>query len=149
MRISMRVQTLTSRRVRPLRKQRQYFRVNHSCGEVLYILRDSTASLRINPLNEAVRIRNTFKHTPVEAIMSTISNYAVDLRGSAATKAVVWIGHVVQRCWKALQEWHDEQEAIARLATMTDRELRDIGLNRSEIGFAVRGQLEHLRRRAS
>jgi uncharacterized protein YjiS (DUF1127 family) len=82
----------------------------------------------------------------VEAIMSTIFDYATDLRGSKTTDAV-WISHLIRWCWKAFQKWRAEQAAIAQLAMMNDRELRDIGLNRSDIGFAVKGQLEHQRRR--
>ena len=72
--------------------------------------------------------------------MSTIFDHATELRGLAATDAI-WIGHIVRRCWKAFQKWRLEQTAIAQLSTMSDRELRDIGLNRSEIGFAVKGQV--------
>ena len=35
--------------------------------------------------------------------------------------------------------WRGERRAIAELASMSDRDLRDIGINRSEILRAVRG----------
>ena len=79
--------------------------------------------------------------------MSTIFDPAIGLRGSAGSDAV-WISRLIRRCWQALQRWEVEQAAIAQLSAMSDRELRDIGLNRSEIGFAVKGELTH-RRRAS
>ncbi len=80
--------------------------------------------------------------------MSTIFNHTTEFRRSAATDGV-WIGHIIRRCWKALQNWETERAAFAQLSGMSDRELRDIGLNRSELSFAVKGQLEHLRRRGS
>jgi uncharacterized protein YjiS (DUF1127 family) len=74
--------------------------------------------------------------------MSTIFDHVTDFRGAAAPDAV-WISHIIRRCWTAFQSWRVEQAAIAQLWAMSDRELRDIGLNRSEIGFVVKGQLEH------
>ena len=43
----------------------------------------------------------------------------------------------LQRWWVAYINWRLEQAAIARLCSMTDRELRDIGVTRSEIPRAV------------
>jgi uncharacterized protein YjiS (DUF1127 family) len=74
----------------------------------------------------------------MEATMSTIFDPATDLRGLGATKAV-WISHIARRCWKGFQKWQIEQAAISELSTMSERELRDIGLHRSEISFAVKG----------
>lgn len=79
--------------------------------------------------------------------MSTIFDHAIGLRGPAGSSAV-WIGRLIRRCWQALQRWEIEQSAIAQLSAMSDRELRDIGINRSEIRFAAKGELTH-RRRAS
>ena len=80
--------------------------------------------------------------------MSTMDP-ATDLRELAGSDAV-WIGHFVRRCWQAFLRWQREEAAITQLSAMSDRELRDIGLNRSEIGFAVKGELtSHNRRRAS
>ena len=44
--------------------------------------------------------------------------------------------------WTAYLARRNEREAILQLRAMSDRELRDIGLNRSQIEGAVRGQLE-------
>jgi uncharacterized protein YjiS (DUF1127 family) len=108
------------------------------------------ASIGISMLPiEAVRIATRCILTLlVEAIMSTIFDPATDLRGLAGTNAV-WIGHFVRRCWREFLRWQDEQAAIAQLSAMSDRELRDIGLNRSEIGFVVKGERPHDRCRAS
>jgi len=42
--------------------------------------------------------------------------------------------------WASYQTWRAEQAAIAELWSMSDRELRDIGLTRSEITGAVQGE---------
>ena len=42
--------------------------------------------------------------------------------------------------WATYQIWRAEQAAIAQLWCMSDRELRDIGLSRSEIMAAVKGE---------
>jgi uncharacterized protein YjiS (DUF1127 family) len=39
----------------------------------------------------------------------------------------------------AYMTWHLERAAIAQLWSMSDRELKDMGLNRSGIAAAVRG----------
>jgi len=84
----------------------------------------------------------------MEANMSTIFDGTTsDLRGLAGSEAV-WIGHVVWRCWQAFLKWRRVQAAIAELAPMSDRDLRDIGLNRYEIAFAMKGELAHIRRPA-
>jgi uncharacterized protein YjiS (DUF1127 family) len=43
----------------------------------------------------------------------------------------------LQRWWVAYINWRLEQAAIARLCSMSDRELRDIGVTRCEIPNAV------------
>jgi uncharacterized protein YjiS (DUF1127 family) len=43
----------------------------------------------------------------------------------------------LQRWWGAYINWRLEQAAIARLCSMSDRELRDIGVTRCEIPNAV------------
>jgi uncharacterized protein YjiS (DUF1127 family) len=41
--------------------------------------------------------------------------------------------------WVAYLTWQLERATIAHLSKLSDRELRDVGLNRSEIPAAVRG----------
>jgi len=51
-----------------------------------------------------------------------------------------WLRHVasaVVGSWSACRRWRAEQLAIEQLSAMSDRELQDIGLIRSEIGIAV------------
>jgi uncharacterized protein YjiS (DUF1127 family) len=75
----------------------------------------------------------------METIMSTISSTAdryPDAGGSAPATAVA----ALQRLWRAYVKWHLEQAAIMLLGSMSDRELADLGLARSEIASAVRGR---------
>lgn len=54
------------------------------------------------------------------------------------------------RCWAAYIDWRLHRMALAQLGTMSDRELKDIGLFRTQIEAAVRGDLARdptLRRR--
>jgi len=74
--------------------------------------------------------------------MSTIFDHATGLRGLAGSDAVR-IGHLIRRSWQTFQNWRIERAAIAQFSSMSDRELKDIGLDRSEIGFAVKGKLTH------
>lgn len=46
----------------------------------------------------------------------------------------------VKRWWVAYLIWRIEQATIAHLKSMSDRELKDIGLTRSEIVHAVRSE---------
>ena len=47
---------------------------------------------------------------------------------------------ILKRWWTAYLTWRIEQAAIAQLGLMSDRELKDIGLARSQIMGAVRGE---------
>ena len=54
----------------------------------------------------------------------------------------------VKRRWVAYQDWHDQQQAIAHLRSMSDAQLKDVGLVRSQIEIAVRAGVgpEHWQR---
>jgi uncharacterized protein YjiS (DUF1127 family) len=45
---------------------------------------------------------------------------------------------LARRWLAAFRTWKAQQAAIARLQSMSDRELKDIGVSRSEIGRAAR-----------
>ncbi|MGA7454582.1 MAG: DUF1127 domain-containing protein [Rhodoplanes sp.] len=51
-----------------------------------------------------------------------------------------WLSTTLKRWWAAYMTWRIEQAAIAQLWSMSDRQLKDIGLVRSEITGAVRGE---------
>ena len=72
--------------------------------------------------------------------MRAISSAATAPRGMAVQ---AWISRLVvtlERWLVAYMNWRIEQAAIAQLWSMSDRELKDIGLTRSEIIGAVRGE---------
>jgi uncharacterized protein YjiS (DUF1127 family) len=81
----------------------------------------------------------------MEANMSMIFDHATDLRGLAGVDAV-WIVHIVRRCWRAFVKWRAEQAAIAELSSMSERALKDMGLVRSEISSAGKGELARIHR---
>ena len=77
--------------------------------------------------------------TIAEMTMSTICNAPAAPRGIAgqwARKLVV----TLDRWLAAYAAWRLERAAIAELSAMSDRDLKDIGLYRSEIPVAVRGE---------
>jgi uncharacterized protein YjiS (DUF1127 family) len=47
---------------------------------------------------------------------------------------------ILKRPWEAYLTWRIEQAAITQLLSMSDRELKDIGLSRSQIPGAVRAE---------
>jgi uncharacterized protein YjiS (DUF1127 family) len=73
-----------------------------------------------------------------EMIMSTISGAGSPSGAGTALKA---FGRASIRCWVAYMAWRIERLAVARLGAMGDRQLRDIDIVRSEIEFAVKGEI--------
>ncbi len=67
---------------------------------------------------------------------------AVLTHRSAAESFPRRVGGVLKRCWLAYMDWRLQQLALSRLRCMSDRELKDIGLIRSQIKLAVRGSAE-------
>jgi uncharacterized protein YjiS (DUF1127 family) len=51
------------------------------------------------------------------------------------------VASALQRCWVAYTTWRIERWAIRRLRAMSDRQLGDIGIVRSDIEFAVKRNL--------
>ncbi len=78
--------------------------------------------------------------------MSTISSAPAAPRGAVGQSRASCTTAILQRWWLALLRQRIEQAAIVQLASMSDRELHDIGLTRSQIVGAVRGE-EHIYRR--
>jgi uncharacterized protein YjiS (DUF1127 family) len=81
-------------------------------------------------------------------IMSTISSAAAAAPGttghttrhSAAHSSAGGLAATLKRWWVAYISWRIEQAAIGLLWSMSDRELKDMGLTRSEIMVAVKGE---------
>jgi len=75
----------------------------------------------------------------MEMVMSTISSTAVRRR-NAASGLLAMAGAAIKRWWDSHIALRVERAAIAQLESMSDRDLKDIGLTRSEITGAVRGE---------
>jgi uncharacterized protein YjiS (DUF1127 family) len=73
----------------------------------------------------------------MEMIMSTLAAYAA---GSALPllRAAAPITSRLKQWWSAYFDWRAQQAVIACLSSMSDRDLKDIGLTRGEIPFAVK-----------
>jgi uncharacterized protein YjiS (DUF1127 family) len=78
----------------------------------------------------------------METIMSELSK-AVLPRALATGSATRRIGKALARFYLDYMEWRLQRLAINRLRKMSDRELKDIGLLRSQIEFEVRGGARH------
>ena len=74
-------------------------------------------------------------------IMSTISGAHATARFKARQSRADRLAAAVGRMWTAYITWRLEQAVINQLGSMSDRDLKDIGLTRSEIVSAVKGDL--------
>jgi uncharacterized protein YjiS (DUF1127 family) len=81
-------------------------------------------------------------HT-TEYIMSTISNAA--RRHSAAGGGLLHaLGTALRGSWAAYMARRQQHLAVAKLQSMSDHQLKDIGLSRSQIESAVRGSRDRV-----
>jgi uncharacterized protein YjiS (DUF1127 family) len=76
----------------------------------------------------------------VETIMSDFSG-GISSRKHAGASRLRRMGDALKRCWLAYMDWRLQQLTIRRLTRMSDRELKDVGLTRSQIEVAVRGEV--------
>jgi uncharacterized protein YjiS (DUF1127 family) len=74
----------------------------------------------------------------METIMSPISIAPAAVSNAAAQFSAHGFGATLQRWWSAYTARRAERLAMSRLREMSDRQLKDIGLTRSEIEFAAR-----------
>ena len=72
--------------------------------------------------------------------MSTMTRAPAAIPGVSGTSASGWLGAVLKRWWVARMQRRLEGLAIRQLRAMSDRELRDIGVVRSQIEFCVRAE---------
>jgi uncharacterized protein YjiS (DUF1127 family) len=80
----------------------------------------------------------------MEMIMSTMSRTA-GLR-QVAVSGFFWCAAATVRRWCiAYMTWRMQAAVIAHLRSKSDRELKDIGLDRSQIEAQVRGEFERSR----
>ena len=79
------------------------------------------------------------KESSKMADIETILSASARLHGRATQSVSRSVVRVLQRWWAAYTAWRLDRRAIADLLSMSDRDLRDIGINRCEILRAVRG----------
>jgi uncharacterized protein YjiS (DUF1127 family) len=79
----------------------------------------------------------------MEMIMSTIFSTPPAAQGMAGQSEVSGLVAIVKRWWVAHLTRRIEQTAMAQLRSMSDRELKDIGLTRFQIEGAVTGWAGH------
>jgi uncharacterized protein YjiS (DUF1127 family) len=72
-------------------------------------------------------------------IMEAILSASALLDGRAAQSVGQSVVRTFKRWRAAYTAWHRERRAVAQLLSMSDRDLRDIGISRCEILRAVRG----------
>jgi uncharacterized protein YjiS (DUF1127 family) len=75
----------------------------------------------------------------METIMSTMSE-TVLRPGNAAGGLLATLKAAAKSWWGAYTTWRIKRAAIAQLCSMSDRELKDIGLSRSQMECAVMGE---------
>ena len=71
--------------------------------------------------------------------MSTVIGTPTALRSTTGHPWIVGLAATLKRWWVAYIIWRIQEAAIAALSSMSDRELHDMGLTRSEIVVAVKG----------
>lgn len=72
--------------------------------------------------------------------MSRVFNTPAVAQGIAQQSLAHRLVTALIRWWVAYTTWRIEQSAIARLGSMNDRELKDIGISRSAIRHAVKSE---------
>ena len=90
-------------------------------------------------------ILKTHKKRLMETVMSTISTRPASSEAFAGNSWTFRPAAVLKRWCVAYLNWRLRQAAIAELAVLSDRELKDIGLKRGEIENAVTNTLKRER----
>ena len=85
--------------------------------------------------DQAIR---SFQREEVEMVMSANLSAPTGVQRLAGQFWSRRLVEALQRQWAAYRNWHTQQQAVARLRSMSDAQLKDIGLVRSQIEIAVR-----------
>jgi uncharacterized protein YjiS (DUF1127 family) len=72
--------------------------------------------------------------------MSAIFSATAAARGITGRSCVNGMAATLNRWWAAYVTWRLERAAIRQLGSLSDRQLKDIGLDRSEIMRAAKGR---------
>ena len=75
-------------------------------------------------------------------IMSANLSAPIEVQGLTGQYRKRHLATVLKQLWVAYRSWRIEQQAIDRLRSMSDHQLKDIGLVRSQIEIAVRSGME-------
>ena len=94
----------------------------------------ATTMARQAPISVARGLIPARNRETIMSIISSIAPQRTDVGGIVRA-----VGGVIARWWTAYTIWRIERLAISRLMAMSDRQLRDIGIERSQIAFAARG----------
>ena len=86
-------------------------------------------------------IGNCKNRKTAEMIMSTSSIAAVAAQGTTGRSWTGRLAAALKHWWMAFITWRLERAAINQLSSLSDRQLKDIGLDRSEIMGAVRNRV--------
>ena len=78
-------------------------------------------------------------------IMSTVSSAPAAAQCTVGYSWSFGLAAILKRWWATYITWRIERVAIGQLWSMSDGELKDIGLTRSEIERAIRGEVPRQR----
>jgi uncharacterized protein YjiS (DUF1127 family) len=81
----------------------------------------------------------TTDSTSQEMMMSTASTFAPKRLDTGCLGFMTVFPKTLKSWWVACMTWRVQRIAMAHLRSLSDRQLRDIGLDRSQIGGAVKG----------
>jgi uncharacterized protein YjiS (DUF1127 family) len=76
----------------------------------------------------------------MEMIMGMISTAPVTAQGIPGRSWGAALSAALTRWWVAYTAWRMERRAMAELVGMNDRELKDIGLTRTDVPAVIRGE---------
>lgn len=77
----------------------------------------------------------------------SIAQIAAARRGRLSPRPASRLMDLARVTWAALTAWNERRRAIGHLMAMHDAQLRDIGIDRSDVEAAVRGRLDVTHRR--
>jgi uncharacterized protein YjiS (DUF1127 family) len=77
----------------------------------------------------------------VEMTMSTTTSASISAQRLPSPSWATGLTTTVKHGWDSLRRWRMHRAAASELWSMSDRELKDIGLNRSQIIAAVAGDV--------
>lgn len=65
------------------------------------------------------------------------TKFSINKTDGTATKK--WLEHTAENLWRSLRRWWQRRQSVTHLGMLSDRQLKDIGIHRSEIHSVVYG----------